>query len=485
MTQTHRIDAARIKPLILSAGDRPIREHLFPIISEGAVSSERTPAQQLSAANLVRDTMIAAGIANARVITSPHPEVFPAVYGEIKADVEGAPTILIGGHYDGQPSIQSRWTVTQPHQPKLVSGDGGEVRVFGRGTSDDWGQVLTHIIAVAMIRQSGAQLPVNLKFLIEGGEESGSPGMDKFIQDNLELLKCDLVLLTDSAPGRMKFPVITTTARGLVGVNVQLNFGTNSLHSGDNLTVGATEVLAAILSLKDLRTRRVLIPDFYDRVKSLSDEERRKLNLMPLDVALYQNKYGLDHVRLLEGRTAQETVWASPSYEWHTVLGSTGEGLPIANAIHTQAKAYVSMRIVADQDPEEIFELFRAEVYRRLAANTDFGSEVLTLGKGHIAYPFKADVSGPFFQAVAAGMAQAFDVDAVDFGGCGGTEPIAIFYQKLLGVPVVFNAFNSPIDGYHGDNESFSITYSFQPGVLANALIYQKLADMVSGTRSG
>ena len=471
------IDAGKIKSLVLSAGLSPVKEYLFPVIVDAPVSSLKKPQEQLSTAKLVCDTLLSAGI-DARIIT--HPETYPAVYGEIKSDLPNAPTILIGGHYDGQPSVKSLWHVTEPHTPKIVDA-GGETRVYGRGTSDDWGQVLTHILAVKMIRASGAPLPVNLKFLIEGGEEVGSPGMDKFILEHKDLLKCDLVILTDSAPGRMNFPVITTTARGLAETEVELKFGTNNLHSGDNLTVGVMEVLASILSLKDLKTRRVNIPGFYDRVKPLSESERAKLNAMPLDLALYQQKYGLDRLRLLAGHTAQETIWAQPSYEWHTVLGPTKEAIPMSNTITTRAIAYVSMRIVADQDPAEVLALFKAEVYRRLAANTDFGPEVLTFSSESLAYPFKEDVSGPYFQAVAQGMAQAFEVSEVDYGGCGGTEPIAIYYQKILRVPVVFNAFNSPADNYHGNDESFSIERGFQPGIVANALIYQHLSDLIRG----
>lgn len=481
VSPVRRIDAKTIRALVEKAGLGPIRDHLFPVIASGPVSNDKTPGDQTSTARIVRDTMCALGISNARIIE--HEGCYPAVYGEINSDLPNAPTILIGGHYDGQPSVASQWDATKPHEPKIIPVGGGETRIFGRGTSDDWGQVLTHLFAVKMIRDSGAQLPVNLKFLIEGGEEVGSPKMDEFIRAHKEMLACDLVILTDSAPGRMDFPVITTTARGLVGAMVELKTGINNPHSGDNLTPGALEILAKVLSLKNLKTMRVEIPGFYDDVLQLSDAELGKLNAMPLDADFYLRKYGLSSISVLEGHTPQETVWAQPSYEWHTALGATKEGFPISNTISTSAIAFVTMRIVANQDPKRIFELFKAEVYRRLKEHTNVRQEELSISTESPAYPFKADVSGPHFQAVAKGMSEGFGVREVDFGGCGGTEPIAIYYQGILGVPVVFNAYNSPADNYHGNNESFSFERGFQPGVVANVLIYQNLYNLKNAVR--
>ena len=459
-----------------------IRAHLFPIILEGAVSSLKEPKDMLPSAEKVRDQMRIAGVENARVIQ--HGECYPSVFGEINSDVPNAPTILIGGHYDGQPSEAHKWNITEPHVPKIVVGSSGEHRVFGRGTSDDWGQVLTHLMAVKMIRDLGTALPVNLKFLIEGGEEKGSPDMDKFVVDHKDLLKCDLVILTDSAPGREDFPVITTSARGIVGAIVTVKFGNNSPHSGDSLVPSAVEVLSSILSLRDLRTMRVEIPGFYDDVRILPDAERAKIIVMPFDAELFVRNYGLSQLFPVDGYTNQETMWTQPSYAWHTLLDSHEhkKGLAMVNKLPTEAMAYVTMRLVPNQKPDKIFELFKAEVYRRLAVNTGFGPEAVTIESEGLAHPFSIDTTGPYFDAVAASMSQAFGVKEVDFAGCGGTEPIAMYYQTILGVPVVFNAYNSPSDHYHGDNESFSIETGFEPGIVANILMYQKLWELRNPT---
>src|SRR3989338_1794719 len=470
-----RADVATLRRTVgLQARDL-VQAHLFPIILDHAVSKDKKPDDMFATAEKVRDHMRAAGIDNARVIQ--HEGCYPAVFGEIKADVPNAPTVLIGGHFDGQPSAKKQWTVTEPHKPLIVE-QGGEARVFGRCTSDDWGQVLTHVMAVKMIRELGLPLTVNLKFLIEGGEEIGSPNMDKFIRAHKEMLQADLVILTDSSPGRMEAPVITTMARGLVGATVELKTGTNDPHSGKNLAVNALLALNKILDMIDLKTGRVSIPGFYDDVRQLSAAERASFNAMPFDTALYTHEYGLSGIHTIDGCTPQETMWAQPSYEAHTVLSRTDEGLVVANLIPTHVKSYVTMRLVANQDPARIFELFKAEAFRRLAEFTPLGAETLNISIESLAYPFAQDTSGPFFGAVADGMAVGFDVSKVDFMGCGGTEPIAMYYQTILGVPVIFNAFNSPADHYHGNDESFSIDRGFQPGIVANVLMYQRLYEL-------
>ncbi|MDO8554258.1 MAG: M20/M25/M40 family metallo-hydrolase [Candidatus Micrarchaeota archaeon] len=473
--QARTIDVGQVRRSVERLGVKPVTQFLFPVIADSPVSKNKTPDDQMSTAKIVRDTMKALGVPNARIIN--HPGCHPTVYGEIKSDLPNAPTILVGGHYDGQPSSAKQWHVTKPHKPKLVT-RGGEIRVFGRGTSDDWGQVLTHFMAVKMMRDLGIPVPVNIKFLIEGGEEIGSPKMDNFIRANKQLLKCDLVILTDSQPGRMSSPVVTTMARGLVGANVELKLGTNDPHSGTNLTVNALLALNKILDMKDLRTGKVNIPGFYDSVRILSDSERLAFNAMPFDMALFRRNNGLRVIQTLAGHSAQETIWTQPSYECHTVLSRTDEGLVVANLIPTHVKAYVTMRLVANQDPKAVFKLFKAEAYRRLAEFTNLSKSALSIVAESLAHPFAQDTSSATFKAVADGMAVGFDVSKVDFMGCGGTEPIAMYYQVLLGVPVVFNAFNSPADNYHGNDESLSITHGFQPGVVANVLIYRNLYDL-------
>ena len=248
-----------------------IKSKLFPIIERRCVSKEKSPDEMLKCADLVKEIMQNSGIENLRVLRTG--ESYPAVYGEVKGSVEGSRTILVGGHYDAQPSDSKMWKKTKPHEPVILQED-GEKRIYGRGASDDLGQVLTHLIAVEYYLKNLGALPVNIKFLIEGGEEVGSKDMDKLLSEHKNLLSTDMVVITDGAAGRMYHPAITTTTRGLVGAYVTLKVGNIPPHSGDNLSIPAVERLAYILTtMKDHETGKILIPGFYDSVKTFSREE--------------------------------------------------------------------------------------------------------------------------------------------------------------------------------------------------------------------
>ncbi len=449
--------------------NRIIEEQLFPVIQARCVSAEKSSSEMQPCAELVASVVAKSGLQNIQILQEN--ESYPAVFGEIRSPDPAAKTILIQGHYDGQPSNEKEWTITRPHEPKIVPSD-TDRRVYGRGTSDDWGQVLTHLATVQAYRESGMDLPVNLKFLIEGGEERGSKDMDKLIQKYRNLLAADVVMITDSAPGREDHPVITTSARGLAGAYVRLQVGKDKPHSGDNIADNAVAVLASLLtSMKDYRTGRIQIPHFYDPVDILSDEQRQKLQQIPFDTGLFTKTYGLSRIVTEEGFSAQETMWTRPSYEIHTIVG--GEK---SNNMPHKAEAYVTMRIVPHQNPQGVFDLFRNELYRRLG-EMGLPASALKIDVESLGHPFSTSTEHPYFAVAEQAMAEAFN-DSVDYMGCGGTEPIALFHQQILNVPVIFNAYNSPKDHYHGNDESFSIERGFIPGVKANVRFYNNIAEV-------
>ncbi len=447
--------------------DDYIHNGIFPIIQAEAVSKHKTPAQMRPVAEKVKIIMATYGIENLQILQEAGS--YPAVYGEVRSPHPHAPTILIQGHYDGQPSDASKWIKTKPHQPKIIPED-GERRIYGRGTSDDWGQVMTHLAAVDAYKRTGTPLPVNIKFLIEGGEEIGSNDMDKLVTRYKDLLQCDVVMITDSGPGREGHPVITTLARGLAAAYVTLQTGNNNPHSGDNIAINAQKKLSRLLSKLEDDQGKIIILGFYDQVRILSSLERKKLNSKPFDVELFKKTYGLDEIVTEPGYAPQETMWARPSYEVHGFFeGEKGNNIP------TRAEAYVTMRLVADQNPEKIFTLFRDFLLQKAE---ELGvRKYLTIQEQGLAFPFSTTTEHPAFKAAERAMEQAFGA-AVDYMGIGGTEPIALFHQQILKVPVIFNAYNSPRDHYHGNDESFSIERSFIPGIKANVLFYRNMEEV-------
>lgn len=456
-----------IKEAIVRNLDDYVRKGIFPIIEAEAVSEYKKPAEMLPIARKVKGIMASYGLENLQILQEG--ASYPAVFGEVHSSNPHAPTILVQGHYDGQSSDAEKWTKTKPHKPVVLS-ELGENRIYGRGASDDWGQVMTHLAAVDVHRKMGEPLSANLKFLIEGGEEQGSRDMDKVIEKQKHLLSCDVVVITDSGPGREGHPVITTIARGLAAVRVSLTTGTGAAHSGENIQPNAFAELAALLtSMKDYQTGRILIPGFHENMKQFSAEERGRLNQMPFDTDLFKRIYGLRRIVVEEGFTPQETMWIRPSYEIHLIDGGIkGNSIPYA----TQAR--VTMRLPVGADPHRADELFRQELYHR-AAKLSIHEEQLRVELEHAAYAFSTTTDHPFFKAREQALERAFNA-SVDYMGIGGTEPIAVYHQQILGVPVIFDAVNTPSDHYHGNDESFSIEKSFLPGIMANVLFYQNMA---------
>lgn len=473
-----------------------VHNGICPIIRMEAVSKHKTPAQMRSIAEKVKQIMQRYGLTNLQILQEGNS--YPAVYGEVKSNDPYAPTALVGGHYDAQTSNPKNWRNTQPHQPKTIlekileedkgKGEGNgkekeeakkggknedkvERRLYGRGSSDDWGQVMTHIAAVHSYVKNKVPLPINIKFLIEGGEEQGSTDMDQLLEKYKSLLAADVVMITDSAPGREGHPIITTSARGLVAAYVTVQTGKNSPHSGFNLAINAQEKLARLLTSMEDEQGRVLIPRFYDKVRKLSPEEKQKLQALPFDVELFQRNYGLEKIVTAPGSSVQETMWAQPSFEVHN-FGGGEEG----NNIPTMARAYVTMRIVPDQQPAQVFAQFK-EFLLRQAEKLGI-KKYLKVETEALAFPFSTKTTHSYFYAAEKAMEEAFGA-SVDYMGIGATEPIAVYYQQILEPKaIIFNAYNSPRDNYHGDNESFSIDKGFIPGIKANLLFYQYVGNM-------
>ena len=466
------MEPAELMPLVRTHAtqtlDEQVNSHIIPLLRSRPVSSERSPAELHSTADDLKSILERVGLENVQILREG--ESYPAVYGEYHSPLIGAPTLLVQGHYDGQPSDLKRWTVTHPHEPVIVTVN-GERRLYGRGASDDLGQVFTHVVALDFYRKHKLPLPINLKFLFEGGGEVGSKDMDTLVEKHKDLLRADVVMITDSAPGRMDHPVITTSGRGLVGFNVTLKTGTNNPHSGDNIAFNAVATLAALLtSMKDYVTQRVLIPHFYDDVQDLSPREREQINAMQFDTDLFRMNYGLQQLVGEQGFTFNETMWHRPSYEIHEIRGGMA-----SNIIPTEVSTYVTMRLVPRQKPEKIGKLFVEELYHRAEIFGLQTSQLIVTSRSS-SFPFNTSTDHPSFRKAEQAMAAAFGT-SVDYMGCGGTEPIVLVHQQILKAPVIFNAYNSPSDHYHGDNESFSLDLGFIPGVVANVLFYELLAQ--------
>jgi len=415
------------------------------------------------AAEFVRADLAAAGLKSAELIEG---EGNPLVYAEW-LDAPGKPTLLFYGHYDVQPPDPLEEWKSPPFEPTLRGDD-----LFARGASDDKGQVYILIKAVEGFLKSGGRMPVNVKFLIEGEEEVGGEHISAYVASKPARIKADAAVVSDTemfAPG---LPTLCVGLRGIVYLELEAQGAGHDLHSGvyGGAAPNPIQAIAEILcALKD-RDGHILIPGFYDRVRPPSPEEREAWARLPFDVEEYKRKemevselVGEPEVPLFE------RVWARPTLEVHGIRGGfTGEGAK--TVIPARATAKISMRLVADQTPEEALAQFKAAVAK--ACPKGVTVQVRSI---HGAAPSLVDPTNPFIQASAEAMSEVFGKETV-YIRSGGSIPIVGLFDQHLGMPSVLMGFGLPDDNLHAPNEKFHLP-NFYQGIEAVARYLDRLGQ--------
>lgn len=422
----------------------------------------------LRAAEWLRDRMTAAGLSAELIPTAGH----PLVYGEWTG-APGKPTVLVYGHYDVQPPDPLEEWRHPPFEPTIERDAEKGDRLVARGATDDKGQCYAHVKAAAAILAERGSLPVNVKFVVEGEEESGGAAIDEFVRDDAGgRLACDCVVISDSsffAPGQ---PSLIYGLKGLAYMEVRVQGPNRDLHSGSYggaVTNPANALAHLIASLRDPASGRVLIPGFYDRVRPLEDWERKEFAALPFDEAEYKHDLGVDALTGEQGYTARERAWARPTCDVNGVWGGyMGEGAK--TIIPARAGAKVSMRLVPDQDPKEIGALFAAHV--RAQAPPGVRVEVAPL---HGASPVLIDARGPIVEAAMDALEAEWGRRPVRVRE-GGTIPIVGTFARVLGVPVVLMGFGLEDDRLHSPNEKINLA-SFHGGVRSAVRFLDRLAE--------
>src|SRR5687768_13402893 len=341
------------------------------------------------------DEMRRIGMQNVRLIETPG---FPVVYGDWLG-AEGAPTILFYGHYDVQPVDPLNLWESPPFEATIRDGE-----IYARGSADDKGQVFMHFKAVeAHLKQAG-RLPVNMKFMIEGEEEVGSAHLDDFIRSHKADLKADVVVISDSAMFARGVPSICYGLRGLVYFQIDLRGSNTDLHSGSfgGAVANPAFVLAQMIAQMKDRGGRIKIPGFYDDVKTLQEEERLAWASLPFNERKYKKDFGIPKLLGESGYTTLERTWARPTFEVNGLLsGFTGEGAKTVLPAVSMAK--VSMRLVPNQDPNKIAELFQNYVERITPKTVQ-----LKVTRMHGGKPWMTSYDNPFVQAAARAIEKGF-----------------------------------------------------------------------------
>ena len=400
------------------------------------------------AAEWLADRLRALGMENVAILPTKGKLV---VYGESLHAGADKPTVLIYGHYDVQPPDPLDLWQTPPFEP-VQRGD----YLFGRGSSDMKGQVLVTLKAVEALLQNG-ELPINVKWLIEGEEEVGSPNLREFIEQHKDLLASDFALNPDTGMIGPQVPTITYGLRGLAYFEIRLGGPDHDLHSG--LFGGAVhnpaQVLCELVAGMHDEEGRVTLPGFYDPVRSLSPEERQELARLPVGEDFFIEQSGAPALYGEAGYTAVERVGARPTLEVNGLLsGFTGEGQK--TVLPAKAMVKVSTRLVPDQDPDEVYR----QLLRYLEANTPktVQYELLKLSG---APPSITNMNLPGVQALRDALEQVWGVRPI-YKREGGSVPVVFHLQETLGIESVCTGFGLPDDNLHSPNEKVHLPTLFR-----------------------
>jgi acetylornithine deacetylase/succinyl-diaminopimelate desuccinylase-like protein len=406
------------------------------------------------AAEFVRDELESAGLAAELIRAEGNPLVYAEWLG-----APGKPTILFYGHYDVQPPDPLDEWKSPPFEPEVRGED-----IFARGAVDDKGQVYLQIQAVKSLLRRDGKLPVNVKFLIEGEEETGGEAIEAYVQSKPPRLQADAAVICDTemfAPG---LPTICVGLRGMVYCELFVEGAKHDLHSGvyGGAAPNPIQAIAEILcALKD-REGRIQIPGFYDRVQPPSPKERAAWASLPFDEKEYTEKeMGARELVGEPGVPLFERVWARPTLEVHGIRGGfTGEGAK--TVIPARATAKISMRLVADQHPDEAAAQLRDAV--RAATPKGVTAELKMLHSGE---PSLTNPDNAYIHAAAEALQQTFGKETV-YIRSGGSIPIVGIFDKYLGIPSVMMGFGLPDDNIHAPNEKFHLP-NFYSGIEAVA----------------
>lgn len=452
----------QILSYIDSNKDRYLSE-LKDFIAIPSVSSQsQHNADMQKCAEWVVSQMKAIGMQNAQIMPTPgHPVVYSEWLG-----APGKPTVLFYGHYDVQPvDPLNLWT--SPPFEATIRGD----QLFARGSADDKGQVFIHFKAIEAYMKNNGSLPVNIKMLIEGEEEVGSANLDNFVESHKDLLKADLVLISDSSMFAKGVPSVCYGLRGLAYMEVEVTGPNSDLHSGSfggslhNPIQALTEIIA---SLHD-KNGKITIPGFYDDVRPLSKKERDAYKKLPWSDTKYAKQWGLKQLYGEKGFTTLERLWARPTLECNGIWGGyTGEGAK--TVLPAKAFAKISMRLVPDQTSAKAAKLFEKHLKKIAPKTIDIQVRALHGGE-----PAITPIESPGVQAAIAALQKGFGKKPL-YQREGGSIPIVVQFKNLLGLDTVLLGFGLPDENAHAPNEFINLD-NFFGGIRTSVHFYNELPN--------
>ena len=402
--------------------------------------------------------------AGAQVATIYETEGHPIVYGAINVD-PSFPTVLVYGHYDVQPADPLELWKSGPFDPTIIDG-----KIFARGACDDKGQFYMHVKALEMMTKTNTMC-TNIKFVIEGEEEIGSPNLATFVKANKELLKADVILISDTAMISMDTPSIDIGVRGLSYIEIEVNGPNRDLHSGvyGGAVANPITILSKMIAACHDENNHITIPGFYDDVIESTASERAKMAEAPFDENEFKQDLGIANVWGEKGYSTNERTGIRPTLEVNGIWGGyTGEGAK--TVLPSKAFAKISCRLVPNQSATIITEKV-LNYFKSIAPN----NVTVNVFEHHGGEPYSTPINSHEYQSAAKAITTTFGKEPIPVRG-GGSIPICSLFEQELGLKIVFMGFGLDSDNLHSPNEKYDIV-NFYKGIETIPYFHQFFAE--------
>ena len=402
--------------------------------------------------------------AGAQIATIYETEGHPIVYGEIIVD-SSFPTVLVYGHYDVQPADPLELWHSGPFEPTIIDG-----KIFARGACDDKGQFYMHVKALEIMSKTNSMC-TNIKFVIEGEEEIGSPNLATFVKANKDLLKADVILISDTAMISMDNPSIDIGVRGLSYIEIEVTGPNRDLHSGvyGGAVANPITILSKMIAACHDENNHITIPGFYDDVIESTDAERAKMAEAPFDLNEFKQDLGIANVWGEKGYSTNERTGIRPTLEVNGIWGGyTGEGAK--TVLPSKAFAKISCRLVPNQSSTVITEKV-LNYFKSIAPN----NVTVSAFEHHGGEPYITPIDSHEYQSAAKAIATTFGKEPIPVRG-GGSIPICSLFEQELGLKIVFMGFGLDSDNLHSPNEKYDIV-NFYKGIETIPYFHQFFAE--------
>ena len=459
-----------VKSYIEKHKDRFLNElvELLKIPSISADSNYKNDV--LATAEAVRERLQEAGCDKVEICETPG---YPVVFGEKIID-SSLPTVLVYGHYDVQPPDPLDLWHSPPFEPIITATDKHpDGAIFARGACDDKGQMYMHVKAMEFMTQTN-QLPCNVKFMIEGEEEIGSESLSWFVENNREKLANDVILISDTGMIANDVPSITTGLRGLSYVEVEVTGPNRDLHSGlyGGAVANPINILTQMIASLHDENNHITIPGFYDKVEELSSEERAEMAKAPFSLDQYKSALDIDEIYGEKGYTTNERNSIRPTLDVNGIWGGyTGEGAK--TVIASKAFAKISMRLVPNQDWEEITELFKNH-FEKIAPK----SVKVVVKPHHGGQGYVTPIDSIGYQAASKAYQATFGKTPIPQRS-GGSIPIVALFEKELQSKTILMGFGLDSDAIHSPNEHFGV-WNYLKGIETIPYFYKYFSELSS-----